>query len=115
MTPEGKVKAQIDAYLKLLAAEGLLRFFKPQNMGMGESGVSDFIGVYLGDGFALEVKRGDGMRSVATPWQWRFLQEWREAGGQAGVVRSVDDVTQVLHDTIPFKRPIDVLQPDRTE
>lgn len=109
-TPEGKVKADIDEYLKTLVPE--CRFFKPQNMGLGESGVADYIGVYAGTGFALEVKRGDGMRSYATPWQWRFLQEWRAARGLCGVVRSVADVAAVLggHD-----RPIDPLQPDRTE
>lgn len=113
MTPEGKVKAQIDVYLKSLAPK--CRYFKPQNMGMGESGVADYIGTYFGTPFALEAKRGDGMKSYATPWQWRFLQEWREGGGCAGVVRNVQDVIDVLNDTAPFRRPIDLLQPDRTE
>jgi len=39
MTPEGKVKAKVKAVLK---ARGIW-YFMPQNMGMGSSGVPDFI------------------------------------------------------------------------
>lgn len=117
-TPEGKVKAEIKEHLQLLQEQGSLRFFMPQNMGMGESGVADFIGVFAGRGFALEAKRAEltGKHvEYATPWQWRFLREWRLASGIAGVVRSLDDVVMYLDMMHVNDLPIDFLQPDRTE
>jgi len=116
MTPEGKVKKDIKDYLKSLGPQ--CRFFMPQNMGMGESGVADFIGVNFGRAFALEAKRaeteGDNVE-YATPWQFRFLSEWRAASGLCGVVRSVSDVQTVLGMMHVNDRPIDPLQPNRTE
>lgn len=118
MTPEAKVKKEIKAHLSLLQAQGSLRYFMPQNMGMGESGVADFIGVFAGDGFAIEAKRAETAGpniEYATPWQFRFLKEWRAAGGIAGVARSVYDVERILGAARNKQDPIDPKQPDRTE
>jgi hypothetical protein len=118
MTPEGKVKKDIKEYLHRLQAEGNLRVFMPEHMGLGESGVSDFIGVHVGRAFALEAKREEltGPKvEYATPWQWRFLVQWRAASGIAAVVRSVDDVRRVLSALHVNDEPIDALQAGRTE
>ena len=91
MTPEGKVKKEIKAYLDSLGPD--CRYFMPQNMGMGEAGVSDIIGVWHGKGFAIEVKAPKSAGGkLATPWQERFLEAWRTAGGLAIIARCVDDV-----------------------
>ena len=65
----------------------------PQNMGMGEAGVADIIGVYKGRGFAIEVKAPGG---APTPWQLRFLNDWDQAGGAAFVARSVQAVREMF-------------------
>jgi hypothetical protein len=111
MTPEALAKRDIKSYLDALVEVQQLRYFMPQNMGMGESGVADFVGVYRGIAFAIEAKRADG-KSFATPWQWRFLCNWRHARGRAGVARNADDVHSIL---FTIGRPIDILQPDRVE
>jgi hypothetical protein len=97
MTPEGRVKKDIRAYLDSLGTD--CRYFMPQNMGMGESGVSDFIGVYKGKGFAFEAKAPGAAK--LTPWQLRFLDSWNAAGGYASVVRSAADVRQWLEGWVP--------------
>lgn len=118
MTPEGKVKKDIKAGLNIAQEQKHLRYFMPEHMGMGESGVSDFIGVIVGEGFAIEAKRaettGDKVE-YATPWQFRFLKEWREAGGLAGVARSWEDANRIISADFKNQGPIDPLQPDRTE
>jgi hypothetical protein len=91
MTAEAKVKKDIRAYLDSLGPD--CRYFMPQNMGMGESGVSDFIGVYEGMGFAIEAKAPGGM---PTPWQVRFLDSWKAAGGIVVIARSASDVRIVF-------------------
>ncbi len=117
MTPEGKVKKDIRAYLDSLGPA--CRYFMPQNMGMGESGVADFIGTYNGQPFAFEAKRADveGPNvEFATPWQFRFLREWKAAGGIAAVVRSAGAVECFLREFLaPWSQPIDDLQPERKE
>jgi Recombination protein U len=117
MTPEAKVKKDIRAYLDSLGPQ--CRYFMPQNMGMGESGVADFVGVYAGQPFAFEAKRADVTGpnvEYATPWQFRFLREWKAAGGIAAVVRSEHRVRAFLQEfAMPSIQPIDDLQPDRTE
>jgi hypothetical protein len=87
MTPEGKVKKEIKAYLDSLGPD--CRYFMPMSMGYSESGVADFIGVYKGKAFAFEAKSAGGK---ATPWQVRFLVTWQAAGGIGSVVHSADDV-----------------------
>lgn len=114
MTPEGKVKQEIKDTLMDLQTQGDLRFFMPQNMGMGESGVADFVGVFMGRAFAIESKREDGT-THCTPWQWRFLCDWREASGLCGVARSRKDVIEILSMGPPNDRPIDPLQPNRAK
>lgn len=81
MTSEGKVKKAIKDYLTSLGPD--CRFFMTQNMGMGESGVADFIGTWKGRAFAIEAKSDIGK---CTPWQTRFLNEWETAGGVSLVV-----------------------------
>lgn len=94
MTPEGKVKKDIKAFLDGMSPR--VRYFMTQNMGMGESGVADIVGVIDGRAFAIEVKRADGGGSGLSPWQLRFLQSWKAAGGLAFVARNVQDVIEGL-------------------
>lgn len=78
MTPEAKVKSAIK---KWLDARGFWRagaarpdtiagwYFMPQNMGMGVSGLPDFVGSFLRDRhdptpFAIEAKAPGGKPSV---------------------------------------------------
>jgi hypothetical protein len=86
MTPESKIKKAIKLHLDSLGPD--CRYFMTQNMGMGESGVADIIGVYHGRAFAIEVKADETKK--ATPWQLRFLESWRAAGGHAIVAGTVD-------------------------
>lgn len=58
------------------------------------NGTSDILGVLLGGGrlCAFEVKD----EGNATPEQLAFIRKVRECGGVGGVVRSVDQVRQLL-------------------
>ena len=48
--------------------------------GWGENGVSDIVGCYRSQYFAVEVKRPG---KEPTPVQWRRINETTEAGGKA--------------------------------
>lgn len=56
-------------------------------------GVADILGIYKGKPLALEVKSRKGNLSIH---QKLFLQDFKNHGGIIGVVRSVEDVEQVL-------------------
>jgi hypothetical protein len=87
-TPESKSKKAIRDYLDTLGTD--CRYFMTQNMGMGESGVADIVGVYKGRAFAIEVKADKTKK--ATPWQVRFLESWRAADGLICVASDIDTV-----------------------
>ena len=67
-TPEGKVKAKIDAILKPYKASGRLWYFKPSASQYGRAGVPDYvcnllIGKYTSLFFTIEAKAGKGKPS----------------------------------------------------
>ena len=78
MTPEGKVKKKIVAYLKEIGAY----YFFPATGGYGKSGVPDIVGCYKGKFFGIEVKAG---KNTATELQKMQLKLISEAGGIATV------------------------------
>lgn len=92
MTPEGKVKNEIKAYLDSL--EGCW-YFMPQMMGYGRKGIPDIIGCYKGHFFAVEVKAA-GKSKATTPWQDRELALARAAGGKVCVAESVEQVRELI-------------------
>lgn len=92
MTPEGKVKAKIVAYLKELnAARGGLYWFSPIGSVYGKSGVPDIIICDNGRFLGIEVK-APGKLNNTTALQDKAHRDIRAAGG---VVLLVDDVEQV--------------------
>lgn len=91
MTPESKIKKEIDAYLKTLGHNWW--GFKPMMMGYGRKGIPDIIGCYKGYFVALEVKSDIGK---LTPWQEAELNAIKCADGAAFVVRSVDEAKKAL-------------------
>jgi hypothetical protein len=78
MTPEGKIKAQIDALLKAHGAY----YLKPVQNGLGAPGL-DYHGIHRGLGFVIEAKRPGG---EPTPRQYQTLEKARYAGGAAFVI-----------------------------
>jgi len=103
MTPEGRVKKAIKQWLD---ARGYWRagdarpkdgvrgwYYMPQNMGMGVSGIPDFVGSGLRGGqpfpWAIEAKAPGGK---PTPQQVDRHNEMRAAGW---LVLVVDDVSQL--------------------
>ena len=79
MTPEGKVKKKVVAYLKEIGAY----YFFPATGGYGKSGVPDIVGCYKGRFFGIEVKAG---KNTPTELQKHQLKLITEAGGIAIVV-----------------------------
>jgi len=79
MTPEGKVKAQVDKVLKKLGCY----YFTPTTGGYGRSGVSDRIVCYRGLFISVEVKAKGGK---VTPLQARELVSVQKAGGLSMVI-----------------------------
>ena len=60
---------------------------------LGMNGVADLIGVYRGQGVAIEVKTG---RDKLTDAQAKFLENWRQAGGIGLEARDVKTVADEL-------------------
>jgi Holliday junction resolvase len=79
LTPEGKVKKKVVAYLKEIGAY----YFFPATGGYGKSGVPDIVGCYKGRFFGIEVKAG---KNKPTELQKHQLKLIAEAGGIAMVV-----------------------------
>lgn len=78
MTPEGKVKKEID---KILVSYGeRLVWFKPATGGYGRSGISDYAGCVDGNFFSIEAKSPVGK---PTALQIKFMASVEAAGGTA--------------------------------
>ncbi len=99
MTPEGKVKAEIKAFLDILAPE--CWYFCPMMMGYGRKGIPDIIGSYLGYFFAIEVK-AKGKLHNTTPWQEKECLAIARSKGAVMVVDSLQAVQDMfkIHDII---------------
>lgn len=93
MTPEGKVKASVKAWLK---ARGIW-YCTPAGTGFGASGVPDFLCCWQGRLLAIEAK-AQGNRHGTTQLQDKQLAAIAAAGGIALVV---DDVKQLDELEIP--------------
>lgn len=95
MKSEKTITASIVHYLlKLCAAGEPVWFFKVHGGPMQRAGVPDLYVLYRGVGYWLEIKTEIG---VVSPLQERTMGLIRKAGGQAHVVRSVEDVEAVLN------------------
>ncbi len=70
-----------------------LYFFKEHGGLYGTAGVPDIICCYKGRFIALEVKAPDGK---PTALQEATINRIREAGGVAEVVRSVEEVKEII-------------------
>lgn len=91
MTEERKIKEKIKKYLKTNCPNAVVYF--PIASRFSQSGASDILCCINGKFVALEVKTPIGK---VTALQELFIQQVREAGGVAGVVRSVEDVDELL-------------------
>jgi hypothetical protein len=87
VTPEGRVKTAIKAWLKARGAY----FTMPMGSGFGRSGTPDFLCCIQGRFVAIEAK-APGKMSNTSPMQEIQLTEIHRAGGIAMVV---DDVQQL--------------------
>ena len=96
MTPEGKVLDRIVAKLRALQRAGAkLWYIKLHGGPMQRAGLPDLHVCYEGRPLYLEVKSPVGK---TTPLQDHTLSAIGHAGGTVAVVRSVEDVMEVLHD-----------------
>lgn len=87
---ESKITAEIMQYLKTLDK----CFFWKEHGGMyGTAGIPDIICCYKGLFLAFEVKKPDGR---LTKLQEKTIKDIQAAGGQAYVVRSVEEVKNVI-------------------
>lgn len=91
MTPEGKVKADIDKYLKTLAP--YCSYLKPVPCGFGKSGV-DYSACYYGVFIAIEAKK-KGVKK-ATPREQAYIDQVIAAGGIGFVADSVEVVIDIM-------------------
>ncbi len=87
---EKAIENKIKQYLKTVDA---LYFFKEHGGLYGTAGVPDIICCYKGRFIALEVKAPDGK---PTALQEATINRIREAGGVAEVVRSVEEVKEII-------------------
>ena len=79
MTPEALVKKQIKAILKNHGAY----YAMPIGMGMGNSGVPDFLVCHKGRFIGIEAKAKGGKPMAL---QLKHLQEIKDAGGEAYII-----------------------------
>lgn len=89
--PESKIVDKISAYLN--AQKPAVWHFKVHGGMFQEAGIPDIVGCKEGIFFALEVKTQTGK---PTKLQEYTLKKIKEAGGICGVVRSVEDVKNLL-------------------
>ena len=82
MTPEGKVKKEVIAYLNERGAY----FFMPVTGGYGRSGVPDIVACLNGKFVGIECKAGNNQ---PTALQVKNLKAIRSAGGLSFCVNSV--------------------------
>jgi len=87
LTPEGKVKKEVKAWL----VKNKAYYYMPVSNGMGRVGAPDFI-VCIGGRFVGIETKAKGKRGNATPNQLREIEWINRAGGYAFVV---DDVSQL--------------------
>lgn len=92
MTPEGRVKAAVKAYLKTLAN---CWWFLPVSNGMGSMGIPDFIICYRGVFIGLETK-APGKENNVTPLQARNIAHINGAGGYAFAASTLDQLKAVI-------------------
>lgn len=88
-TPEALLTRSVR---QLLNAAGIFHWKEFQTLG-SYRGVSDVIGIYKGQMIALEIKSDRGRVS---PEQQSFIDRINAEGGIAAVVRSIDDVINIL-------------------
>lgn len=91
MTPEGKVKAAVKAYLKDIGAWSFL----PVSNGMGRHGIPDVIVCHQGRFLGVECK-APGKRTNTSALQDRELAGITAAGGVAIVVDNVEQLKEIL-------------------
>ena len=88
-TPEGQLKQEIRRYLS-----GIGAFWSNVQGGPGSKpGDPDIVVCYKGRYVGLEAKSPTGVQSEI---QKRRMEEIRDAGGIYGLVRSVEDVKEIL-------------------
>lgn len=93
MTPEGKVKKEVIAYLNELGAY----YFMPVTGGYGRSGVPDIVACLNGKFVGIECKAGDNQ---PTALQVKNLKAIRSAGGLSFCVNSVKLLREQLENEI---------------
>lgn len=108
MTPEGRVKKEVRAYLISLGCrpaggkkpEGEVTgwFYFPVQNGMGVVGIPDIVGCYKGQFFAIETK-APGKKANVSRNQALRIAEIQEAGGLVLVADGVDDVRKHFEET----------------
>lgn len=95
MTPEGKVKAEIKAFLDNIGAW----YFMPSMMGYGRKGIPDIVGCFDRKFFAIEVK-APGKENTVTAWQTKELNAIRAANGLALVVSNANAFKNIFESWI---------------
>jgi len=91
LTPEGKVKKDVRAFLKEKGAW----YYQPVQNGMGQVGIPDFICCYRGMFLAIETK-APGNLSRVTANQQRVIDEIKAHAGIAIVADSVASLIPVF-------------------
>jgi hypothetical protein len=84
VTPEGRIKAKVDAVLKKYGAY----YLKPVQNGMGAPAV-DYHGIANGHGFVIETKAPGG---APTARQLHTLSQVRKAGGSTFVISCQESI-----------------------
>ena len=92
LTPEGKVKKKVVAYLKEIGAY----YFFPATGGYGKSGVPDIVGCYKGKFFGIECKAG---KNTPTALKENELKRIMQAGGIATVTKedTINSISYILN------------------
>ena len=111
MTPEAKVKSDVQRYLH---EKGFIRagsapkswpdpvqgwYFMPSQNGRGVTGIPDFVGCYKGRFFSVETK-APGKRNNTNANQDQRIKEIQRADGVALVVDDVEQLKEVLEDVV---------------
>lgn len=94
MTPEAKVIKSLSTYVRKLRAAGEpIKMVKLHGSQFSKAGTPDLHITYRGRSIWVEAKRDDGK---ATKLQEHELDQWGKAGAIVGVVRTVEELQELL-------------------
>lgn len=94
MRPEKRLESRITHYMASLRKKGVaIVWWKNHGSAMSRAGIPDLTVVFMGIAYFVELKAEDGQASRI---QEHTIEQIKNAGGRAGVVRTVEEFRAMI-------------------